>query len=1110
MNRLTKLSMILVSTIPMTVMAQESFGLVSGTAKSSDGRTISGATVRLTGTALQGARTTISDSQGFYRLPLVPPGRDYTIEFIKEGFSTTKKSMDLGLGQTVSIDAIMTTIAEATVEVVSGSKKVDKSDVKTATNLTAADFDAIPRTNKSLQGAALLAPGVTAGYSSGSRVSIRGQLGLGNRYTLNGVPIEDNIYGGTAGTNGFFIDDSISEIQILQSPSNAKYGGFSGGVIQAISKTGGNEFTGILRGNVSRNSWSALNPLGQRTTINTTNTYNTTTDVTSIAYTLFLGGPIIKDRLWFTFSTILTPGSVSTDFFNTQTTSLGVVGSTWAGVPGTYLAAQQGSTANTSAVGRLFKTGTAGLGGVDGRAYYPTSAGQPFSTIRSQSYYETKITYAINPNHSLEISGNRNTTLVSPYKTTATTATFDAEGLGFQEAINEYETIGYSGILSSNTTLELRYGAKTQNLLGGGKRSTYLGQPLYQVRSVYSNVVTTRDYTATFDGGDGGDQRNSKIYSGNLSHYGLELFGADHTIDLGFEFQTQSRSASQYQAPYGKYMVTMGRNFDGTHVVVAGAGKKYDPATGTFDVSSTGQLPWSVGNYNYSYVLDEFGSTEFSDDTMNGFYLNDLMVFNKNHQIMWGLRYDVNTLTNTFGARISDPIKAFSPRFQYRYDPKGDQSWIWSFNFNKYVQRVPTGISNLFTLSGNPDRVYWSFRPDVAGLTYFSPFQTGQAFESVRFANVTRAQVTNIENWDRTARGFLGYSGGQNRRILTPSAPISIEKSIGIKHNMDNGYWAMTLVQRDTDNVMTNLNALDRGLGFNEQTVTVPIINSLQPAVRQNWSKNSDIYRKYRALEFEFALNVSPRFTFSGNWTYSKLTGNAEGSGIEGGGSSPVGDYTVHGWYEDIHKLEGRSRASYAPDGYLAEDLRNKGTLVWTYGTNTAPQNNFSVSLLMNYFAGGAYSLTNSHLWGVQAYAQTLGSVIPGTAISRSSIFASYPTQYTKYWSGRGVGRYNDYFNFDLKIYTDYPIDKKIRMFTELTAFNVFNHLIQQSWAFSQISTTNRPTNTLSDTHPDAAPSFLGPSGSLTGGVNPTGFGSYGAGNYIGARSIRLSVGFKW
>jgi hypothetical protein len=1110
MNRLTRLSMILVSTIPMTMMAQETFGLVSGVARTSDGRLLSGATVRLTGSALQGTRTAITDAEGFYRLPLIPPGRGYTVEFTKDGYTTVKKSMDLGLGQSVSVDAIFTSIAEATVEVTSGTKKIDKSDVKSATNLTAADFDLLPRTNKSLQGAALLAPGVTAGYSSGSRVSIRGQLGLGNRYTLNGVPIEDNIFGGTAGSNGFFIDDSIAEIQILQSPSNAKYGGFSGGVIQAISKTGGNEYTGILRGNFSRNSWNSLNPLGQRTTINSSNTYPTTTDVTSIAYTLFLGGPIIKDRLWFTFSTILTPGSVSTDFFNTQTTSLGLTGSTWAGVPGTYLAAQQASTGNTSAYGRLFKTGTAGLGGVDGRAYYPTSAGQPFSTVRSQQYYETKITFAISPDHSIEVSGNRNTTNVGPYKTTASTVTFDSEGLGFQKAINEYETLGYSGILSSNTTLELRYGRKLQNLLGGGVRSTYLGEPLYQVRSVYSNGATTRDYTATFDGGDGGDQRNSKIYSGNLSHYGLQLFGANHTIDLGFEYQTQSRSATNYQAPYGKFMVGMGRNIDGTHVVVAGGGRKYDPATGTYDMSTTGQLPWSIGNFNYTYMLDEFGSTEFSDDTMNGFYLNDLMVFNKNHQIMWGLRYDINTLTNTFGAQISDPIKEFSPRFQYRYDVKGDQTWVWTFNYNKYVQRVPTGISNLFTLTGNPDRVYWAFRPDAAGITYFSPFQAGQAFESVRFANVTRAQMTNINNWDRTNRGFLLYSGGQNRRILNPSAPISIEKSIGIKHNMDNGFWSVTLVQRDTDNVMTNYNTFANGLAFNEQTVSVPVINSLQGAVRQNWTKNADTFRTYKGLEFEFAFNLSPRFTFSGNWTYSKLTGNAEGSGIEGGGNSPVGDYTILGWYEDIHQLEGRNRNAYAPVGYLAEDLRNKGTLVFAYGTSTAPQNNFSVSLLMNYFAGAPYSLTNSHLWGVQNYAATLGSVIPGTSVARSPILSSYPTQYTKYWSGRGVGRFNDNYNFDLKIYTDYPIDKKVRMFTELTALNVFNHFIQTSWAFSQFSTTNRPTNTFSDSSPLAAPSFLGPSGSLTGGVNPTGFGSYGASNYSGARAIRLSVGFKW
>ncbi len=111
------------------------------------------------------------------------------------------------------------------------------------------------------------------------------------------------------------MDDNIQEIQIIQSPVHARYGNFSGGVINAITKSGGNEFTGTIRGTFYRTAWSAQAPRGTQPSIGPTNSGTLSSeDEMTRRWTVAIGGPIIKDKLWFSLSTkqdpsIMTPRS---------------------------------------------------------------------------------------------------------------------------------------------------------------------------------------------------------------------------------------------------------------------------------------------------------------------------------------------------------------------------------------------------------------------------------------------------------------------------------------------------------------------------------------------------------------------------------------------------------------------------------------------------------------------------------------------------------------------------------------------------------------------------------------------------------------------------------
>jgi hypothetical protein len=106
---------------------------------------------------------------------------------------------------------------------------------------------------------------------------------------INGVDVNDNLF---ASPQNLFIEDAIEETQVLTSGISAEYGRFSGGVINAITKSGGNTFSGSYRLNFSNPGWTEETPF--QVSRNQTNL-----DVLQRTHEGTFGGPILRDRLWF-------------------------------------------------------------------------------------------------------------------------------------------------------------------------------------------------------------------------------------------------------------------------------------------------------------------------------------------------------------------------------------------------------------------------------------------------------------------------------------------------------------------------------------------------------------------------------------------------------------------------------------------------------------------------------------------------------------------------------------------------------------------------------------------------------------------------------------------
>jgi len=263
-------------------------GTIRGTVKDQQGLALPGATITATSSALQGERTVVSDTDGTFLFRAIPPG-SYNLKIEMSGMLTAQKTADVPLGGIAQLDITMSLsqIQEA-VTVTAETPSVLASPV-VGVNLKHEQVEALA-SRRDLEGIASLSPAVTESTAPNSQqLNINGAFAYDNLFMINGIDINDNLFGSP---QNVFIEDAIQETQVLTSGISAEYGRFSGGVVNAITKSGGNKFTGSFRVNFSDPTWSTITPFEQE--------HNTTrTSVLNETYEATAGGPVLIDKIWF-------------------------------------------------------------------------------------------------------------------------------------------------------------------------------------------------------------------------------------------------------------------------------------------------------------------------------------------------------------------------------------------------------------------------------------------------------------------------------------------------------------------------------------------------------------------------------------------------------------------------------------------------------------------------------------------------------------------------------------------------------------------------------------------------------------------------------------------
>jgi len=266
-------------------------GELSGTVKASDGTSLPGVTVTVESPALQGKRSVTSGANGDYVFKLLPPGA-YTVQFELSGMRVVVKQATVELGKTARADATLAqAVAAEAVTVTAAATDADATAVH-STNLDEKAVQRLPISpaGRTIDQIAALAPEVTQNTPNANQLQINGGFAFDNVFLVDGVDIDDHYFGSP--TNQLVIEDAVQETQVLTSNISAEYGRFSGGVVNAVTNSGGNQFHGSARVDLTNDSWRANTPFENENGVDHQSKVNE-------VFTGTLGGKVLTDRLWF-------------------------------------------------------------------------------------------------------------------------------------------------------------------------------------------------------------------------------------------------------------------------------------------------------------------------------------------------------------------------------------------------------------------------------------------------------------------------------------------------------------------------------------------------------------------------------------------------------------------------------------------------------------------------------------------------------------------------------------------------------------------------------------------------------------------------------------------
>jgi hypothetical protein len=460
--------------------AQSTTGTISGRVIDTQGLPVPGATVTATSPNLQGTRAAVTSENGDYILTLLPSG-PYTIRVELSGFEPQQRTVTLAPTQVMPL-AITLGPAQLTevVQVVGRAADTLTQTAQIATNFSQDLIASLP-TSRDLNSILLMAPGVHPTGPAGS-FSFGGSVSFENLFLLNGVSINENVRGQAF---DLYIEDAVQETTVANGGVSAEFGRFSGGVVNVITKSGGNTFSGSFRNSLNNDQWRTLTPF--ETERLATNPEPRIDNVVP-TYEYTVGGPIMRDRLWF-----FTSGRLRDE--------------------------EQGRT--------LVGNNT------------------PYTYREEQRRYELKGTYSVNPNHRFQVNYNHHDR-AQVNNTFNQNLTMDLRSLGTRELPERLYAGNYSGVLTNRLFVEALVSKRTLRFIGSGAKSTDLIEGTLLIDN--SRAGGARWWSDTFCGVCTSEGRDNEDFFAKGSYFLSTSSYGSHNMVFGYDRFNDIRRANNHQS----------------------------------------------------------------------------------------------------------------------------------------------------------------------------------------------------------------------------------------------------------------------------------------------------------------------------------------------------------------------------------------------------------------------------------------------------------------------------------------------------------------------------------------------------------------------------------
>jgi outer membrane receptor protein involved in Fe transport len=589
------------------LFAQRTTGTINGTVKDETGAVLPGVVVTVSGANIAGSQDATTNDSGFYRFVGLPPG-EYELKFSLAGFKTeTRRAIRVPLGVTLEENAsLVVTQLQESIEVVGEATVVDTSSNEVSSNYGREFVDNAPLRRFSFFDLVAAAPGSLQGGDSNntSRTMVYGSSYDENSFQVDGVEVTDNYFNEAQAEPN---TDAIEEVEILSLGAPAEYGNLTGAVYNIVTRQGTNEFHGDVGfyyqsdGLTSDNSKDIVNPDG--TFLDSCPeggrcpfTRDKFTDVSAQ-----LGGPLIKDKLWFFASY-----SNQRDYF----WDVGVDNS-------------QDLTAVRGRTDRYF-----------GKLNWQLSANHKL--VGTFHLDQKEDDQGLGANSSSETAVTRTASTPTP-------------------------GVGYTGVLSDNTVLELRY-------------SGFYGDVEMQPTDPSQPRDLNRYYDIDTGFVSGGHYYWYELHptrttvTAKVSHLADDFLSASHDFRFGVQYSSASAGGV---VGYNELIFTYSQSYPGY-----GYGYHYQP---------------------FSYSGDTRALGVFFDDTIR---VNDRLSLNV------GGRYDYNRAFskeqdlldengNPTGERVPETDfftwNTFSPRLGFNWKLTGDGKTVFKGHYGRYHRAVATG-----------------------------------------------------------------------------------------------------------------------------------------------------------------------------------------------------------------------------------------------------------------------------------------------------------------------------------------------------------------------------------------------------------------------------------